>query len=408
MKLVPINARDLALDRPMPFNLRDASGRLLLAVGLTPADDAQRAELSSQLVFADEHDCALWRRRLAAAMDERLREGAVLHEVTSARPEEAPREPLKGPVLTTAEAWFELRQRLDTTLRHVAPGTDWRQRLLEVHARARTLSARKPDESLYHLVFETGNYTEKYSAHHALMTLCVAEMAAAALGWQQAWIDSLGRAALTMNVAMRALQDLLASSDRPLTPEIRAEIGRHPAEGARQLAEAGLGDTLAIEVVALHHEPGNVQAPLSELPPAQQLARLLRRVDIFGAKISRRATRKPMSPLMAAREACMGPDGRPDEVGGAMLKVMGVYPPGSFVELASGEVGLVIARGRRANTPYVAALITASGTPHPEPLLRDTLDRRFEVKGAVAAERVRMHVPHDKVLALPAPQARVA
>lgn len=408
MKLVPINARDLALDRPMPFSLRDASGRLLLAAGLTPADDAQRDELLAQMLFADEQECALWRRRLAAAMDERLREGAVLHQVASARPEESPREAGKGPVLSTAEAWLELRQRLDATLRDMAPDSDWRQRLLGVHAKARLLSARKPDESLYHLVFETAKYTEKYSAHHALMTACIAEMSATVLGWPQAWIDSLGRAALTMNVAMRSLQDLLASSDKPLTAEIRAEIQRHPAEGARQLAEAGLGDTLAIEVVALHHEPGDIHAPLSQLPPAQQLARLLRRVDIFGAKISRRATRKAMSPLMAAREACLGPDGKPDELGGAMLKVMGVYPPGSFVELASGEVGLVVARGRRANTPYVAALITASGTPHPEPLLRDTLDRRFEVKGAVAAERVRMHVPHDKVLALPTPHARVA
>jgi HD-GYP domain-containing protein (c-di-GMP phosphodiesterase class II) len=408
VKLVPINARDLALDRPMPFSLRDAEGRLLLAAGLTPADDAQRAELMAQLLYADEHDCAQWRRRLAAAMDERLREGAVLHRVASARPDDTQRDTGKARVLSTAEAWFELRQRLDGTLRDVAPGSDWRQRLLEVHAKARVLAARKPDESLYHLVFETVHYTEKYSAHHALMSLCIAELSAAALGWPQAWIDSLGRAALTMNVAMRALQDLMASSDKPLTLEHRAEIDAHASLGASQLAEAGLGDALAIEVVALHHDPGDISAPLGQLPPARQLARLLRRVDIFGAKISRRATRQAMSPLIAAREACLGPDGQPDEVGGAMLKVMGVYPPGSFVELSSGEVGVVVARGRRVNTPYVAALVAASGTPLPEPLLRDTLDRRHAVKGAVAVGRVRLHVPHDKVLALPAPQARVA
>ncbi len=408
MKLVPIDARDLTLDRALPFSLRDESGRLLLATGVTPSGEGQRAELLAQALFADEQECAQWRRRLAAAMDERLRQGAVLKEVARARVGDPPAEAVAARSLSTAEAWFELRQRLDTVLRDVAPGTDWRARLFEVHARARLLAARRPDESLYHLVFETVNYHEKYSAHHALMCACIVEQAAAVLGWPQAQVDSLGRAALTMNVAMRALQDLLSTTDKPLSAEQRNEIETHAEVGAARLADAGLGDALALEVVALHHDAGDAAEPLDTLPPVRQLARLLRRVDIFGAKISRRATRQALSPLIAAREACLGPDGRPDEIGGAMLKVMGVYPPGSFVELVSGEIGIVVARGRRANMPYVAGLVTASGGVHAEPPLRDTCDRRHAVKGAVPSERVRLRVAHDKVLALIGPQQRVA
>jgi hypothetical protein len=58
--------------------------------------------------------------------------------------------------------------------------------------------------------------------------------------------------------------------------------------------------------------------PLADLAPDRALAQLLRRVDIFCAKISRRANRAPMSPVQAAREACLGPDGKPDEIGGAL------------------------------------------------------------------------------------------
>ena len=43
--------------------------------------------------------------------------------------------------------------------------------------------------------------------------------------------------------------------------------------------------------------------------------------------------------MQAAREACLGPTGVPDEIGGALLKAVGLYPPGSFVELACGEIG---------------------------------------------------------------------
>ncbi len=399
MKLVAINAKDLPLDRALPFALRDATGRLLLGAGLTVANERQRQELLQQTLFAEEHHCAEWRRRLNAAMDQRLRQGAALKDVVAARPEDLPREAAVRS-LSTGDAWFELRSRLDAVLRDVRPGSDWRGRLDELHARGRALLERRADESLYHLVYEAVHFSERYSAHHAWMTLVLAEQAAALLGWPQPLLDSLGRAALTMNVAMLRLQDHLATVQMPPTDEQRREIASHAERGATLLAAAGLDDALALQAVRLHHDAGAEGQPLQEQPPARQVARLLRRADIFGAKISRRASRPAQSPLAAAREACLGPDGQPDEVGGALLRAVGLYPPGSFVELANGEVGIVVARGRRANLPWVAALVTASGTVYGEPVPRDTLDRRYAVKAAVPPERVKVRFQHDKVLAL--------
>ncbi len=405
MKLVAINAQDLPLDRALPFALRDAGGRLLLNAGLTVASERQRQELLQQPLYAEEHHCAEWRRRLNAAMDQRLRQGAALKDVVRARADEAPRE-AAARVQTTGDAWFELRSRLDAVLRELRPGGDWRPRLAELHTRARALLDRRADESLYHLVYEGVHFTERYSAHHAWTTMAVAEQAAALLGWPQAQVDSLGRAALTMNVAMLRLQDHLATALVPPSDEQRREIDRHAALGAAMLEQAGLDDALAVEAVRLHHDASVEGAPLATLPPARQVARLLRRADIFGAKISRRASRPAVSPLMAAREACLGPDGQPDEVGGALLRTVGLYPPGSFVELASGEVGIVVSRGRRANLPLVAALVSASGNVYAEPMLRDTLDRRHAVKAAVAPERVKVRLQHEKLLALVAASGR--
>lgn len=131
----------------------------------------------------------------------------------------------------------------------------------------------------------------------------------------------------------------------------------------------------------LHHDASAHAVPLAQLSPAQQAARLLLRVDVFTAKLSRRATRRPTTPVQAAREACLGANGMPDEIGAALLKAVGLYPPGSFVELASNEVGIVIGRGRRANLPVVAGLVSASGAPMGTPALRDTLDKRYAVNG---------------------------
>jgi HD-GYP domain-containing protein (c-di-GMP phosphodiesterase class II) len=253
---------------------------------------------------------------------------------------------------------------------------------------------------MYLLVYGAGHSTEKYSSHHALLTMLICELAAPLLGWPAGAVDSLGRAALGMNVAMLRLQDHLANTHLPPNAEMRAEIEAHPETGAALLGRGGFDDPLALDVVRLHHEAGDREQALATLPLARQLARLLRRVDAFGAKISRRALRPPMSPVRAAGEACLGPSGVPDEIGGALLRAVGIYPPGSFVELASGEVGIVVARGRRANLPYVASLVAPSGSPLGEPALRDTLERRFAVRSAVAPAQVRVRPPHQRLLAM--------
>ncbi len=53
------------------------------------------------------------------------------------------------------------------------------------------------------------------------------------------------------------------------------------------------------------------------------------------------------------------------------------------MELASGEIGIVVAHGQRANLPPVAAMVSASDNVNVEPVLRETRDRRFAVKAAV-------------------------
>ncbi|MBU6258418.1 MAG: hypothetical protein KGL18_04080 [Burkholderiales bacterium] len=401
MNLVPFSAKYLRLNEPLPFGLRDADGRLLLAAGHLVEGPTQLAELTAQPLYAAESEAAEWNRRLAAATDAAIRGGASLQQVASVRPDLTTKEASAAPApVKLAEQWGELATALDAALREMRPGSDWRTRLFAVHGQERQLAQRQGDASLYHLIYEAGTVTQKYCCRHALLVTLIAEQAAAVLGWSQGWIDSLGRAALTMNVAMMRLQDQLAVGDQRISDAMRAEIKGHAEAGARRLLDAVLGDALAIEVVRLHHDSGDADQALAELAPERRLARLLRRVDIYAAKISCRATRQPMSPLQAAREACLGPGGVPDEIGGALLKAVGLYPPGSFVQLVSGEVGIVVARGRRANLPYVASLVSASGMPLGEPALRDTLGARHAVKGAVAAHLVKVRPQHERLLAL--------
>lgn len=400
MKLVPFKHDYLRADAALPFGLRDASGRLLLAAGHRIAGEDVLEELRGQSLFADEVESSDWFRRLAAAVDQRFRMGARLHEVAQAQPEEPTRAAAVARPLTLPEEWAEITSRLDAVLRDARPDSDWRPRLMTTHLRARQLAQKRPDASLYYLIYEAAHTTRKYSSRHSLLCLAISELAASLLHWKAEWIDSLGRAALVMNVAMQRLQDQLAGDERPPTDEMRRQIQTHAERGAELLQACGFADALCVDVVRLHHAAGEEGLALADLSPAQQLARLLRRVDIFAAQISLRASRAPMSPITAARDACLAAGGVPDEIGGALLRAVGLYPPGSFVEMVSGEIGIVVARGRRANLPLVAALLSPSGNLITDPLLRDTMDRRHAAKGAVAPAAVRVVPPHDRLLAL--------
>ncbi len=399
MNLITFSKQYLRLDEALPFGVRDRAGRLLLAAGQRIEDGKRLAELRELELYTDEVESSDWRRRLAHTVAARVRQNATLKEIAEARPAGAARDRAAAEA-PMAEQWSQMAHVLDAALREPDAGDAWLGRVRCVHERVGALALRRFDASVYHLIYTAGHSTASYSSHHALLCALMAGECARNANWSALEVESLERAALTMNVAMKRLQDELAARDVAMTPALRERIRLHPEAGAALLSAAGVQDRLWLDAVRLHHDDGPRAAPLDTLSPAQRLARLLRRVDIFTAKLSCRATRTPMSPVQAAREACLGADGQPDEIGALLLKAVGLYPPGSFVELASGERGIVVARGRRANMPIVAALVGASGAPLGEPALRDTVERRHAVKGALASQAVRVIPPHEKLLAL--------
>jgi hypothetical protein len=74
------------------------------------------------------------------------------------------------------------------------------------------------------------------------------------------------------------------------------------------------------------------------------------------------------------------------------VKEFGIYPPGCFVRLVSGETAMVLKRGSTMQTPMVAAVTTPRGMPMTEPLPRDTARREYGIVGSAhdAAQQVRM------------------
>ena len=71
--------------------------------------------------------------------------------------------------------------------------------------------------------------------------------------------------------------------------------------GVELLRRAGVRDSAWLEIVAAHHDDPLPGARLDSLSHTQRMVRLLRQVDVFTAKISRRRARAALPPTVAVR-----------------------------------------------------------------------------------------------------------
>jgi hypothetical protein len=295
------------------------------------------------------------------------------------------------------DGWDRAMRQTSVLLRGEAPDAAWAVQFEAVLAEQRLLARRDPDVALYVLLHKGASEIDRYSAHHAMLCAAASELCAQALGWSVDEADVLARAALTMNLSMTAAQDAMSRQPEPLSTSQREQVAGHGERSAQLLVDAGVSNALWLDVVRLHHD----DRPLADnaASPAQRLAHLLHRLDVFTAKLSRRASREPLLPAIAARQACFDESNRPDAMGAAMLRALGLYPPGSFVRLASGEIGIVTRRGAKAHTPVVAALRRADGGLYLQPMRRDTSLARHAVVQGISGHDVKVHLNHVRVIA---------
>ena len=106
------------------------------------------------------------------------------------------------------------------------------------------------------------------------------------------------------------------------------------------------------------------------------------------AKINPREARPALSTQQAARQLFQEDKGGPMSM--AIIKAFGIYAPGDFVQIKSGEFAVVMRRGAIAGTPMVACITDRSGIPVTSSLRRDTAKPEFAI----------VSTPADKSLVL--------
>jgi HD-GYP domain-containing protein (c-di-GMP phosphodiesterase class II) len=373
MRVCSLNSvRDrIVLGQPLPFSVRDSNRMLLLAKGQIIHDEPQLDELFQRgaLVEADE---------LVAAVQPARREDPALR-------------------MTRLPADWErttqdVRRALTAEIPELAAALGSATTLLLA------LIDSAPSVALSQIVRQPESGAGHYGVTHSIHAATACHAAARYLGWDPSSQRLAFQAALTMNLGMLDLQARLAEQVSPLTAKQREQIQAHPTRSAEMLSDAGIHQADWLEAVAQHHELPDGSGYPKGIADISELAEMLRFADIYTARLSARASRPAMSAQQAGRELHQMADASP--LANALIKAFGVFPPGSLVKLASGEMGLVVRNGSKAHHPIVAALTNTAGEPRVTPMVRDSSVNGHAVVALLPPHAMPMRLSEERISGL--------
>lgn len=371
LRLVP---GQLKVGAPLPFNVRDEQGQLLLARGHVLASEPQLQALLARGLYAGAEEVrALRNTRSDVPPDTRKR--------------------------TLFDLWEEAIWRLDRLLKSLVEEAEFPRRCDEFAQQLMLLVQRDVDIAIYLTLRQDERRLNLYGLTHALHVAVVCQLLGLRMGRDDATTRRLVKAALTMNLSIVELQGRFAALGR-LTEGQREQLRQHPAQAAQALRAAGVDDEPWLQAVLEHHEHPDGQGYPQGLNQVGELAWELRMADVFMAKISARASRPPMPVQEAARQMFKESGG--SQAAASIIKEYGLYPPGDFVQLASGERAVVIRRGATAMTPLAAAITDKAGLPMVDTVRRDTSLKAFAITGPVSDRSLVVRVPPERLFGLAA------
>ena len=362
MKLLRIPRSQVRLGLTLPWNVRDDAGTLLLSKGYLIVDQKQLDELLERGAFVDEVEA-----RAAAA------EAAAAKLLISGG------DPAKsvGKESSLFDLWDRTTETLKALLAHPASEPDFPGRVQAFAQHLVELFDSKPDIAIYRAVRQDNAQNFYYGYTHAVLTAVTCILISRHLGWTQASTMSLVKAALTMNMTILELQGQMAAQDHPPRDKQRAVLRAHPVQARELLERNGVTDVAWLDAVSQHHEHSDGTGYPTGCTEIGDMAAVLRVADVLMAKIAPRTLHQAITPKDAISQLYRDDKGGP--LSAAVVKVLGVHPPGDFVKLASGELGIVLQRTANPRAPIVACITDGSGHPVAHTAHRDTAQAEFAI-----------------------------
>ncbi len=188
------------------------------------------------------------------------------------------------------------------------------------------------------------------STLHAVNVAVVSLMMGRALGMADTDLIDLAQGALLHDVGKLELPDRVKHRDEAFTPAELAFYQEHVAHGVSAARKMGVPAAAQL-VIAQHHEHADgsgfpARIGSERMSIAARIVALIDRYDnLCNPAVASRAItpHEALSLLFAQGKQGSGPRRFDTSILGAFIKMMGVYPPGSVVQLTDDRYALVVA-----------------------------------------------------------------
>lgn len=353
-------ATQIHVGLPLPFDTFDAEGSLLLRRGIVIDNAGQLERLLERGMYRE--------GGLAGVSAESAAQSVI--------PSDGPRP--KARKVSVFELISDIQLQLESLLTEATP-VDFSGRVSRLAQQLQHGFKLDSDAALASIqVFHSGRYAARRMMHGAILM----ELLLGQIGASEAQRRVVMCAALTMNIAMMDLQDVLYSQVSPPTPEQSAQVRQHPSQGVELLRSFGVVDETWLLIVAQHHETIDAKGYPAGLSGLQisRYAQLLSLADRYGAMATGRGYRAPALPNVVLKQIFMDKDKGVDaKMAGLLVKAVGVYPPGSLVALANGDIAVVVKRTQSASQPVVRCVKTQRNEILEQPRKRLTSEPAYAI-----------------------------
>jgi HD-GYP domain-containing protein (c-di-GMP phosphodiesterase class II) len=201
---------------------------------------------------------------------------------------------------------------------------------------------------------------DDYTAEHCINVSILAAAFGKHLGLLEDEIRVLALSGMLHDVGKMRVDDAILNKPGALTPDEFSIMKQHTTYGRNLLAALPSLDHAAVDVAYAHHERMDGKGYPRGLPSQQipLFAKMIGLVDTYDAITSSRVYDKGRASMQALQIIHKNKGTQFDpELAVEFIRMIGVYPPGSIVELENGEVGIVISNKRTSKLKPVILLV---------------------------------------------------
>lgn len=225
-------------------------------------------------------------------------------------------------------------------------------------------------------------FGSSYSLIHAIHVAILCELIGQRFIEDEERRNTIMCAALTCNLTITDLQDTLQKQSEMLSKQQKDHIDSHPERAVKLLHANGISNSLWLKAVLQHHErldgggyPGAVSG--DELLIESNLIAI---ADRYAAMVAGRSYRKGIHPKEVLKQIFID-RGKffYEKLCLLLIKELGIFPPGAFVSLNNGELGIVTSRAHDSVTPVVSSIISPRGAPYAQPFQRDCRQEDYKI-----------------------------